>query len=746
MVTAPPAPPRPAAPQRTGVDVPWLPALAVGLAVLLAAAPVSAVVAGIAWFGYAVAVVVMVAAAGIAAAPFGGAAVAGAQLLGTVTLLTVLFCADGVLGVLPGPGALREMAALAAGATEQIRAVPAPVPATPEICFLVALAVGLVAVAAHLVAVVAGAPAAAAVPLLVAFAVPTALADELLPWWTLVAGALAFGLLLVVGADRRRLAGAAAVTAGGVVLALVAGLLTTAVGTDGRFADAPRAGADIGLDPFTALRGQLTRTEPEDLLEVRGLPRPTYLRALTLRDYVPDTGWEAGRPDPGVDLTGPLPVPAGPGEQASIEIDNLAYRDYWLPLYGDPLLVTGVDDEAWAYDQVSGIAYTSLPTEEGSWEQRASLPAPTAAQLRAAGREGVAPAYLDTSGVDPRVGQLAAQVTAGRGTDFDRSIALLDHFTGPGSAFSYSLATAPGNGDDALVEFLTTGRTGYCEQFASAMAVMLRTLGVPARVAVGFTAGVESDDHRTVATADAHAWVEVWFAGQGWVLFDPTPLSDGRSVEPPYVAEARAESGAGAGAAPAPAPRPDPSPAPAPGEAPVGGSPEQDASDPAADGVWDEPVWPFLVVLLAGLAAATPAAIRAVTRRRRLAAVSAGGAGAASAAWDELLAESADRGVPGRPSDTVRGTARRIVREHRLAEGAQAALRQVVGAVESSWYGAAHPAPRELDGAVASLRSGIENGDPLGWRRRLLPRSVLGAARARVAGLNRRSRGRAPTR
>jgi hypothetical protein len=74
-----------------------------------------------------------------------------------------------------------------------------------------------------------------------------------------------------------------------------------------------------------------------------------------------------------------------------------------------------------------------------------------------------------------------------------------------------------------LVEFVTSTKAGYCQHFAGAMAVMLRMLGVPARVAVGFTSGTRDDGKWLVADRDAHAWVEVWFAGQGWVTFDPTP-------------------------------------------------------------------------------------------------------------------------------------------------------------------------------------------------------------------------------
>ena len=74
-----------------------------------------------------------------------------------------------------------------------------------------------------------------------------------------------------------------------------------------------------------------------------------------------------------------------------------------------------------------------------------------------------------------------------------------------------------------LVEFVTRTKAGYCQHFAGAMAVMLRMLGIPARVAVGFTSGTFEDGKWVVTDHEAHAWVEVWFAGQGWVPFDPTP-------------------------------------------------------------------------------------------------------------------------------------------------------------------------------------------------------------------------------
>ncbi|MHA6630129.1 transglutaminase TgpA family protein [Pseudonocardia sichuanensis] len=735
--TPAPAPPEPEPPARPAV--PWAASLAAGAAVLLAGAPVSSVVQGSAWILHAVAAVAAVVAAGLLAHRAGPVVAALAQAVAVVAVLTVSFGDGALLGFLPGPATFGRFGELLAGAGQQIDASTAPVAATPEIHFLVTAAFGLLALGVHLAAVVSVAPAAAGVPLLAVFAVPAALADQLLPWWTIVGAAAGFGLLLVAaGGMRGRLPGGAALVAVAVVLALGVGVATPFIGTAGRFAgggsSGPAAGS-IGLTPFTALRGQLDQAAPVDLFEVSGLTRPAYLRALTLQQYVPDSGWQATRPAPGIPLPGPVQqLPAVPGEFVDVEITNLSFRDYWLPLYGEVLDVTGVPGDEWLYDVGTGTGYTGRPREEDSWHQRAVLPMPTMQELRASqGIEGVGLEYLDTTGVDPRVGQIASEVVGGAGPGFDRAFAIQNWFAGPGSQFTYSLQTAPGGGDDALVEFLTVGRTGYCEQFASAMAVMLRTVGVPARVAVGFTAGSDRGDHRTITTADAHAWVEAWFPRIGWTAFDPTPLDDGRAIDPPYVQEAQAEL-AGNEVEPA---EEAPVPEELPGEAqqPEPSSPQpqsQEPASPAPSAGLGIPLWPFGAALVVVLATLVPALVRSRDRRRRLSAVAAGGPDAAGAGWDELLAESADRGADSPPSDTVRAAARRLVREHRLDPDAQQALRDVVGAVEASWYGGTHPAPGRLDEPVRTVAAGIAAGSALSLRGRLLPRSVVQRARARA--------------
>jgi hypothetical protein len=123
--------------------------------------------------------------------------------------------------------------------------------------------------------------------------------------------------------------------------------------------------------------------------------------------------------------------------------------------------------------------------------------------------------------------------------------------------------------------------------------------------------------------------------------------------------------------------------------------------------------------------ALTPAALRVRARRRRLAAVARGGPGAAIAGWEELLAESTDRGADSAESDTVRAAARRLVREHGLESDTQQSLRKVVGAIEASWYGETHPGRGELDEPVRAVAAGIAAGSGLSLRGRLLPRSVV---------------------
>jgi hypothetical protein len=723
--TQPPAP-RPGRVRRWFGGVPWGTGLCAGLSVLLASAPIGAVVRGASWLGPVSAAVAVVVVVGLLLHRAGIAVVTIAQVAGLICLLTAVF-SEGLFGVLPGPTAFGRFGELLRGSADQIRATAAPVPASPEITFLLAGALGMVAIAVYLAAVGAESPAAAGVPLLATFAVPVVLTTDLLPWWAMVSSAAGFGLLLVArrGA-RRQVAGGVALVALASVVALLAGGIFGFVGTEGRLLRSGTGTTGVGLEPFAALRGQLTQSEPTELFQVRGLPRPAYLRSLTLRDYAPQFGFRATRPEPGTALPGTI-LPDAAGRISDIQIQNVQFSDYWLPLYGVAASVSGLPDSRWTYDVRNDTAYTGQPRQEEGWQERALLAEPTLEQLRTAQGPGPGNEFLATNKVDQRVVDITKQVVQGASNDFDKAFKLQEFFTGPGSPFRYNLSTLPPRGGDPLVEFLTVGRQGFCEQYASAMTVMLRVAGVPARVAIGYTAGVDKGGYRSITTSDAHAWVEAWFPGYGWTTFDPTPLTDGRAITPPYVAAAIAEQQGGAAA---PDDQNDPKAAqqttqPTPEQQPD--LPQQpDAQAPADDGpslLW----WlvPVLAVLLVGGLLAIPALLRRSASRRRLTAAAAGGDGAAHSAWAELLADSADRGVSMSPSDTVRAGARRMVREHHLDTTAQQALRTVVSAVEASWYGGGHPAPGELAEPVRQVRAAIAANGALGLRDRLLPRSVL---------------------
>ena len=120
-----------------------------------------------------------------------------------------------------------------------------------------------------------------------------------------------------------------------------------------------------------------------------------------------------------------------------------------------------------------------------------------------------------------RMYDIARRVAGQADTAYGAVLALESWFRQTGG-FTYD-ESPPRVGGPPLLAFVTRTRAGYCQHFAGAMAGMLRMLGIPARVAVGFTSGSPDDGEWVVTDHDAHAWVEVWFAGIGWVAFDPTP-------------------------------------------------------------------------------------------------------------------------------------------------------------------------------------------------------------------------------
>jgi transglutaminase-like putative cysteine protease len=165
--------------------------------------------------------------------------------------------------------------------------------------------------------------------------------------------------------------------------------------------------------------------------------------------------------------------------------------------------------------------FTSLRYEGISF-----LPARNVPRLRAASTdypENIRDVYLQLPPtLDPRIPDLARQITARAQTPFDKTITLENYLR---SRFTYTLSLTGKPGDDPLAHFLFETHAGHCEYFASAMAIMLRTLGIPTREVNGFLPGEYNDlgEDYIVRASDAHSWVEVYFPGTGWLTFDPTP-------------------------------------------------------------------------------------------------------------------------------------------------------------------------------------------------------------------------------
>jgi len=173
----------------------------------------------------------------------------------------------------------------------------------------------------------------------------------------------------------------------------------------------------------------------------------------------------------------------------------------------------------------SGSIFNPFPSySELSYEVSSVPPNATADQLRAAGEKyppNVRATYLQLPSLDRRVTDLARQATAAASNPYDKAVALQSYLQ---TRFVYTLDQGSSTSNDPLANFLFVRKTGHCEYFATAMTVMLRSLGIPARYINGFQTGEYNDvgGDFIVRASDAHSWVEAYFPGRGWITFDPT--------------------------------------------------------------------------------------------------------------------------------------------------------------------------------------------------------------------------------
>ncbi len=408
--------------------------------------------------------------------------------------------------------------------------------------------------------------------------------------------------------------------------------------------------------------------------------------------------------------------------------------DRWLPAAYKPVSTTVPDAKAIpesltlvAPDQVTGLDYQVQSLVEEP---------PTATEI-AATATGRLPARVGTALALPS-GFLEAHqgvinaIIRNAATPWDRAVALRNFFTD--GAFTYDLNPRLGDGTDAIDVFLRT-RHGFCQQFAATFAAFGRAAGLPTRVVVGFTPGTydETNNEYVVHGRDAHAWVEVYFAGLGWRTFDPTPAGP----LPGQADVAPATDSTGTAVTTTPTTAPDTS-ATSTGR-PSTGAPRVRESDPlistASDtsgSGWSVRTVLLLLLLGAGLVAAAVWALLKLLapRRRRLRRQRAADpARRIGGAWSETLDACARAGYPPSgsltPAEQIRSLDRRGVPRDALP-----ALRDLADLHAEQEFSGRAPdpdAPERAWSAAETVREALRAETPAPTRARQLVHASFGA-------------------
>ncbi|MEV7971127.1 DUF3488 and transglutaminase-like domain-containing protein [Sphaerisporangium sp. NPDC088356] len=721
--------------------------------------------------------------------------------------LTVVFAGDEAWAlVIPTKDSVVALAELTRAGFTDIPQYAAPVPANPGISLLTAGGIGLIALLVDLLAVRARRAALAGLPLLALFTVPAAVISDPIAWPAFLIGALGFvGLLTADGRERlshwgravlvrRSRSTGAKVQTDAAPLSLTGkrigfAAIALAIGLPAALPTLqpnPLFGFGVGSgtggggntitipNPIASLRGQLTQPENATVLTYSNSDNiPRYLRMYSL-DTFDGEQWTMsqpkGRPENRVSQ-GPLPSPPGlyPTVPLKVVTTRITVSDdverlSFLPL---PYPATRVRVEGdWRADESTLMVFSTHDTAGGvAYDVASEEPQPTPdglKELTEAPSPEVSGRYLQLPPDLPRqIAVASARLVDDSDTPYQKAVKLQSWFTS-GGGFAYSLRTQ-GNGTEALLDFLRN-RTGYCEQFAAAMAVMARTLGIPARVGIGYTGGSFIDGAWQVRTHDLHAWPELYFQGAGWLRFEPTPsggLGQATARVPDYSRPPVSSAAPGDGATASPTSNPDSTDL-ADGLAgrnrnprdPDTGLPtgpiivDQSLSVPAKIGIG------FVVLLVVVL---IPAAWRAATRYRRRRAWAFQEAAAESlvqqarafddrpermerlghavhATWRELIDTLHDLGLGHEASETPRALARRLTEKYELdAEGA-ASVTRIASAEERLRYaptpGPAGSLAADMRRVRRALRATVSRGRRL--RATLLPSSTL--LRVRRAG------------
>jgi transglutaminase-like putative cysteine protease len=700
--------------------------------------------------------------------------------------------------LLPTPASARLLGHLVSQGFVEAGKYAPPVPELTPMVLLAAGGIGIAALLTDWMAVRLGSAALAGLPLLLLFTEPFTLSVGRGFLGTTVAFCVGIGgylgLLSSEGKDRirewesqdptarnapdtkalaaaGRRVGVASVAVALILPLVIPGLHVTRlfggqVGIGGRPGAGGGAGGAVGFPSDDTQLSQTLSSELDTptatvLIYSTAVQDPDYLQIYVL-DKLTDSGWSLfSQHESLVHVTSTLPLPPGLTDTSSASLVNTKIeiaRDVGqddlgaLPVPYPTIAIKAKGNlEAdrstlMLLDQgtaIGGLSYQVTSLADSPTEQALDSAKPPAATIR--------DNYLEVPDSYDSLRALAEHVVAQQGakTPFQKAVALQDWLAD--GAFKYTLKAPTVLNAAGLTHFLTVSQSGYCQQFSFAMAVLSRLLGIPSRVAYGFTSGSDLGDNEWVVTThDAHAWPELYFQGSGWLRFEPTPSGpsgQGSAYAPTYT---DVSSGSSPG-----------SPSETVPGTPGGSLPGSSGNNAALHHIGEQfgdapnlglaggtaPVpnaggpnpWEVFGLVLAGLlilALVAPWLARLAIRRRRwhrrrrLDQPDQADVEWAHAAWRELRDDLADYGAGCLPSESPRAVAARTGAELALAEPALEALGRIAMAEERARYAARPTDGSELRHDSVTVRRAIAVAvpTPTRWRGRLLPASVIGPA------------------
>jgi transglutaminase-like putative cysteine protease len=680
-------------------------------------------------------------------------------VIGTVAallVLTLFFGGDSaLLGFIPAGSTFVHFGSLITAANNSIAQQSLPAVATTGIQFLVSISVAGLAILMDAVAIWLKRPALAGLPLLAVLVVPSLVLASLTDGFTFELVAIVY-LLMVLGRGKR-IQPRVAVTTGviAVIGALIAPALLPPVVSGGS------TGSGVGvlaqtINPIINLGADLRNSDSTAALSYTTTASTgEYLRLTTL-DAFQGKQWEPATPKLKARNT-VKNIGAPPGLTAATKVSSVSTSvqvdeatGNWLPIPYPSQSISGLKGN-WEWEDGTLSVRSATQSMQGERYTVASLDVePTIQELEAAGPSSGNALAKVPAGLDPIVAATAKQVTSKAKTLFDKAVALQTWFRG--GTFTYS-TKAPatggydGSGLDVIVPFLKT-KKGYCVHFATTMAVMARTLGIPSRVAVGFLPGTLTHvgKNRTavwqVSSSNLHAWPELYFKGAGWVRFEPTPS---KGFEPNFPSA----PGQGTTILPTSEPTGTATSVPRTGPIKAPNLPQEEntkssAAAPQAPALLPSGSYGVLGVLAVLILILAPATLRISIRRRRLDRVREG-VDPAEWAWFELRESARDLGLDARESSTPTELAAQLAaylaRAPQRTGEAAAALAELQALVEDEVFGL--PAYRyngeqmadELRKVLQGLRSASSPAKRLAARMAppTLVDRILGRSNARAA-------------